>query len=135
MPHNTENIASELNLNETSNTNWTFESVKSNKTTNIDHENTTCTLPSISEFPPDMFTTTQRKHGAIIFHIFVSMYMFAGLAIVCDYYFISSLEVICHKFKLQTDVAGASLMAIGSSAPELFASLIGISGVRTFRKN
>lgn len=52
--------------------------------------------------------------------------MFAALAIVCDYYFVPSLEVICAKLKLQSDVAGASLMAIGSSAPELFASMIGI---------
>ena len=52
--------------------------------------------------------------------------MFVGLAIVCDYYFVSSLEVIVYKLNLQADVAGASLMAIGSSAPELFASLIGI---------
>lgn len=58
--------------------------------------------------------------------------MFVALAIVCDYYFVSSLEVIVYKLNLQVDVAGASLMAIGSSAPELFASLIGIRIVTSF---
>lgn len=65
-------------------------------------------------------------------HLIVALYMFVGLAIVCDYYFISSLEVIVYKLNLQADVAGASLMAIGSSAPELFASLIGIRTLKNF---
>ncbi|XP_012557787.1 sodium/potassium/calcium exchanger 3 isoform X1 [Hydra vulgaris] len=123
LPLSTDNFVSDINLNTSSNS---LESANLTETVKESHENSTCLLPSISEFPPDMFTTSQKKHGAIIFHVFISMYMFAGLAIVCDYYFISSLEVICHKLKLQTDVAGASLMAIGSSAPELFASLIGV---------
>ena len=65
-------------------------------------------------------------------HLIVALYMFVGLAIVCDYYFVSSLEVIVYKLNLQADVAGASLMAIGSSAPELFASLIGIRKLKNF---
>ena len=35
------------------------------------------------------------------------------------------MEIICEKLKLQSDVAGATFMAFGSSAPELFASIIG----------
>ena len=91
-----------------------------------------CELPSISEFPGDVFTQSQRRHGGLILHLIVALYMFVALAIVCDYYFVSSLEVIVYKLNLQVDVAGASLMAIGSSAPELFASLIGIRIVTSF---
>ena len=91
-----------------------------------------CELPSISEFPGDVFTQSQRRHGGLILHLIVALYMFVGLAIVCDYYFVSSLEVIVYKLNLQADVAGASLMAIGSSAPELFASLIGIRTIKLF---
>ena len=91
-----------------------------------------CELPSISEFPGDVFTQSQRRHGGLILHLIVALYMFVGLAIVCDYYFVSSLEVIVYKLNLQADVAGASLMAIGSSAPELFASLIGIRTLKFF---
>lgn len=52
--------------------------------------------------------------------------MFLALAIVCDDYFVMSLEKICEKLDLSEDVAGATFMAAGSSAPELFASIIGV---------
>uniref|UniRef100_A0A8C5F4T0 Sodium/calcium exchanger membrane region domain-containing protein n=1 Tax=Gadus morhua TaxID=8049 RepID=A0A8C5F4T0_GADMO len=51
---------------------------------------------------------------------------FFALAIVCDDYFVVSLEKICEKLSLTEDVAGATFMATGSSAPELFASIIGV---------
>ena len=79
--------------------------------------------------------------------------MFLALAITCDEYFVPSLEKICEvdlvfdpwesqpdsfptcaainfgfsmqKLDLSEDVAGATFMAAGSSAPELFASIIG----------
>uniref|UniRef100_A0A8B9HZX2 Solute carrier family 24 member 6a n=1 Tax=Astyanax mexicanus TaxID=7994 RepID=A0A8B9HZX2_ASTMX len=50
--------------------------------------------------------------------------MFYALAIVCDVYFVPSLEKICENLHLSEDVAGATFMAAGSSAPELFTSLI-----------
>ncbi|XP_026870879.2 sodium/potassium/calcium exchanger 4 isoform X3 [Electrophorus electricus] len=52
--------------------------------------------------------------------------MFLALAVVCDDYFVTSLEKICEKLDLSEDVAGATFMAAGSSAPELFASIIGV---------
>lgn len=51
--------------------------------------------------------------------------MFAGIAIVCDDYFVPALELIVEKLGLSDDVAGATFMAAGSSAPELFTSVIG----------
>ena len=36
-----------------------------------------------------------RKHGGLIIHILVAMFTFIGLAIVCDEYFVSSLDRIC----------------------------------------
>ena len=47
------------------------------------------------EFPPDVFSQNQRDHGAIIVHIVVVIYMFLALAIVCDEYFVTSLDKIC----------------------------------------
>uniref|UniRef100_A0A8D0CHB6 Sodium/calcium exchanger membrane region domain-containing protein n=1 Tax=Scleropages formosus TaxID=113540 RepID=A0A8D0CHB6_SCLFO len=52
--------------------------------------------------------------------------MFYALAIVCDDYFVPSLEKISENLHLSEDVAGATFMAAGSSAPELFTSLIGV---------
>ncbi|ELK03930.1 Sodium/potassium/calcium exchanger 3 [Pteropus alecto] len=54
------------------------------------------------------------------------MYMFYALAIVCDDFFVPSLEKICERLHLSEDVAGATFMAAGSSAPELFTSVIGV---------
>ncbi|XP_067099217.1 sodium/potassium/calcium exchanger 4a [Osmerus mordax] len=96
----------------------------------VDDDNDTlaknCTEPAVHEFPEDMFTNRQRTQGAVLIHIFAALYMFLALAIVCDDYFVMSLDKICEKLDLSEDVAGATFMAAGSSAPELFASVIGV---------
>ncbi|XP_076874127.1 sodium/potassium/calcium exchanger 4 [Brachyhypopomus gauderio] len=89
-------------------------------------EEKTCTEPAVHEFPDDLFSNSERKSGAVLFHIVAALYMFLALAIVCDDYFVTSLEKICEKLDLSEDVAGATFMAAGSSAPELFASVIGV---------
>lgn len=53
------------------------------------------------------------------------VWMFTAMAIVCDEYFVPALEVIAEEIGVSEDVAGATLMAAGGSAPELFTSLIG----------
>merc|ERR1719400_2172841 len=52
--------------------------------------------------------------------------MFVALAIVCDEFFVPSLDVIIEKLGISEDVAGATFMAAGGSAPELFTSVIGV---------
>ncbi|XP_076868069.1 sodium/potassium/calcium exchanger 3 [Brachyhypopomus gauderio] len=81
---------------------------------------------AIHEFPEDIFTKEQRKRGAVLLHVLCAIYMFYALAIVCDDYFVPSLEKISENLQLSEDVAGATFMAAGSSAPELFTSLIGV---------
>ncbi|XP_029374601.1 sodium/potassium/calcium exchanger 3 [Echeneis naucrates] len=81
---------------------------------------------AIHEFPEDIFTKEQRKKGAVFLHALCAIYMFYALAIVCDDYFVPSLEKISENLHLSEDVAGATFMAAGSSAPELFTSLIGV---------
>ncbi|KAM5129014.1 sodium/potassium/calcium exchanger 4 isoform 1-T1 [Mantella aurantiaca] len=91
---------------------------------NASQEN--CTKPAISEFPEDLFSIRERQQGAVLLHIFCALYMFYALAIVCDDFFVPSLEKICERLHLSEDVAGATFMAAGSSTPELFASVIGV---------
>ncbi|KAI3351687.1 hypothetical protein L3Q82_020521, partial [Scortum barcoo] len=90
--------------------------------------NQTPSIPSsaIGDFPEDIFTLEQRRHGAVLLHVFCAIYMFHALAIVCDVYFVPSLEKVSENLQLSQDVAGATFMAAGSSAPELFTSLIGV---------
>ncbi|XP_067374833.1 sodium/potassium/calcium exchanger 3 isoform X2 [Channa argus] len=59
------------------------------------------TRSAISEFPEDIFTLEQRRQGAVLLHVLCNLH-------------------------LSQDVAGATFMAAGSSAPELFTSLIGV---------
>ena len=54
------------------------------------------------------------------------LYLFLGVAIVCDDFFTASLEKICLRLRLSEDVAGATFMAAGSSAPELFTSTMSL---------
>ena len=49
-----------------------------------------------------------------------------ALAVVTDKFFIPSLDEISRRLKLSDEVAGASLMAIGSSAPELAIALMAL---------
>jgi len=53
--------------------------------------------------------------------------LFTAIAIVCDDYFVPSLDVICKRLNLSEDVAGATFMAAGSSAPELFTSRVAVT--------
>ncbi|XP_068896686.1 probable sodium/potassium/calcium exchanger CG1090 isoform X4 [Tenebrio molitor] len=85
-----------------------------------------CTPPAIQQFPKPLIGPEQRKHGGIIVHIIVAVYTFLGLAIVCDEYFVASLDRICEELKMSPDVAGATFMAAGSSAPELATVIIGV---------
>ncbi|XP_048523804.1 sodium/potassium/calcium exchanger Nckx30C isoform X3 [Dendroctonus ponderosae] len=77
-------------------------------------------------FPEEIFTEYQLKHGAIVLHMLGVAYMFIALAIVCDEFFVPALDVIIEKLDIQDDVAGATFMAAGGSAPELFTSVIGV---------
>ncbi|KAM4614615.1 sodium/potassium/calcium exchanger 3 [Polymixia lowei] len=89
-------------------------------------ESKNCTEPAIHEFPRDYFTNQERIDGAVGLHVLCAVYMFYALALVCDDYFVPSLEKICERLHLSEDVAGATFMAAGSSAPELFTSVIGV---------
>ncbi|XP_023229789.1 sodium/potassium/calcium exchanger Nckx30C-like isoform X3 [Centruroides sculpturatus] len=81
---------------------------------------------SSAQFPNDLFTKDERKHGAIILHVLGLAYMFVALAVVCDEFFIPALDVITESLAISEDVAGATFMAAGGSAPELFTSIIGV---------
>ena len=96
------------------------EAIEQNSTANV-----TITTQT-SNFPEDYFTAEQRAQGAIVLHIAGCIYMFVALAIVCDEFFVPALEVIIEILDIPEDVAGATFMAAGGSAPELFTSVIGV---------
>ncbi|KAG8440499.1 hypothetical protein GDO86_006305 [Hymenochirus boettgeri] len=87
---------------------------------------TLCIASASSEFPNGFFTDQERKEGGIIIHFLIILYMFLAVAIVCEDYFIPSLEVISECLGLSPDVAGATFMAVGSSAPEFVTVFLGV---------
>ncbi len=62
----------------------------------------------------------------LILYILILLLSFYVLAKVVDDYFVESLDRIAEKLKMSHDAAGATLMAIGSSAPELFVALFAV---------
>mmetsp|Transcript_14312 Transcript_14312/g.45021 ORF Transcript_14312/g.45021 Transcript_14312/m.45021 type:complete len:805 (-) Transcript_14312:219-2633(-) len=66
------------------------------------------------------------KEWAIFFYLPGMFYMFIALAIVCDEFFVPSLEKFVEHYEITPDIAGATFMAAGGSMPELFTSLIAV---------
>ncbi len=62
----------------------------------------------------------------LVLYSFLLINIFYLLAKICDEYFVGSLEIISKKLKLPSDVAGATFMAVGSSAPELFTAIMAL---------
>ncbi|KAL5006588.1 hypothetical protein ScPMuIL_015394 [Solemya velum] len=91
-----------------------------------DNGDDNCTERAIYQFPGNFMSLDDTQDGGVFIHILLVLYTFGALAILCDDYFVPSLEHICTDFGIHEDIAGATFMAIGSSAPELFTSIIGV---------
>ena len=63
---------------------------------------------------------------AIALYIFILLLSFVLLARIVDLFFVASLDKISRDLRLSSDAAGATLMAVGSSAPELFVALFAV---------
>lgn len=61
-----------------------------------------------------------------IVYIVILVISFYLMARITDHYFIRSLDKISAQLKMSSDAAGATLMAVGSSAPELFIAIFAL---------
>jgi len=50
----------------------------------------------------------------------------AGQFVICEEYFVPILAQLGDRWKMAEDVQGATLLAVGSSSPELFTALLGV---------
>lgn len=62
----------------------------------------------------------------IIIYSLALLLCFVLLGRVVDLFFIASLDKISQDLRMSNDMAGATLMAVGSSAPELFVALFAL---------
>ncbi|XP_066924168.1 sodium/potassium/calcium exchanger 1-like [Clytia hemisphaerica] len=76
---------------------------------------------------PDSWYSPASAKGWVALYCILILIVFVALAIICDDFFVPSLEAISEKLDLSEDVAGATFMAAGSSAPELFTSIVGVT--------
>lgn len=54
----------------------------------------------LDDFPEDLFTSQQRMDGAIVFHILGAIYFFVLLAVICNDYFLPSVECVCEDLNI-----------------------------------
>jgi len=78
------------------------------------------------DYPEDVFSKKELQQGYVTLHVIGICYMFLALSIVCDEFFVPALHVISDIMAISDDVAGATFMAAGGSAPELFTSILGV---------
>jgi len=76
-------------------------------------------------FPTDIFTKEEMADGLVVLPCLGMVFMFLAVALVCDYYFVPSIDIITEELGVSPGVAGATLVAFGGSAPELFIAIIG----------
>jgi K+-dependent Na+/Ca+ exchanger-like protein len=57
---------------------------------------------------------------------FLIFYMFYIMSVICDDYLVPTIDVICAKFQIPEDVAGATLMAFACNGPELLTNVSAI---------
>ena len=82
-----------------------------------------CTPPAVENFPAPLLSRQQRQRGGLLLHALLALYMFWGLAIVCDEYFVPSCERICD---------GRSLATSSSRFSDVLRTRICCSGVALF---
>ena len=65
---------------------------------------TNCTPPAIEEFPRPIIPQYVRVKGGLLVHLLIAAYMFLGLSIVCDDYFVPALERMVESLQMSQDV-------------------------------
>jgi len=81
---------------------------------------------TIPGYPDDLFSKEQIRDGAWLLYLMGMMYTFIAIALVCDEWFVPAIEEIVERMGMTHDIAGATWMAAGGSAPELFTNIIAV---------
>lgn len=66
------------------------------------------------------------EFASVIIYFIGMLYIFLSLSVVVEIYFVSAAEEVIRATGMRDDVAGATLMAAGSSSPEVIAAAIGV---------
>jgi len=86
-------------------------------------------LSGMCDYENFCFELVDGSWPGVVLEVVVAVYSFVGIAIVADEHLTSSLETLCDRWQIPTDVAGASFLALGSAAPEI--AIAAISTVKS----
>jgi Ca2+/Na+ antiporter len=71
------------------------------------------------------------RNGGFLVLLVVVYASLWGMYIVCEDYFVPALNRLCIEWRIPSDVAGATLMGMGNSAPELFTCAVSVFVVKS----
>lgn len=83
-------------------------------------DNGSCAVKSSSDVESWIY------EGGIILIVFGTLNCFWGLANVCEEYFCPALRILCEECSIPDSVAGATIMAMGTSMGDLLISLLAL---------
>lgn len=83
-----------------------------------------CSLSLLCSIGGEDCKTDFDTYGGFLLWALFMLYTFKILANICDGHLTSVLELIVEKLHISEDVAGATFLAMSSSAPELFNSVV-----------
>ena len=63
--------------------------------------------------------------GGVVLELFLFAQSLVGVAVVADSHLSVALETLCARWQIPEDVAGASFLALGGAAPEIFINVVG----------
>eukprot|EP00727_Mastigamoeba_balamuthi_P008863 m51a1_g46 putative sodium potassium calcium exchanger 3 (909) ;mRNA; r:158494-162087 len=69
--------------------------------------------------------------GGFLLFALLFCYVFYGFALIMDEFFVPALNVFCERLGMPDDFAGATLMGLGSCAPDVFSGIIGVIILKT----
>lgn len=85
-----------------------------------EHENR-----NLQGLPSSSMTRTQIREGGEILYSVGIIYILFCIRELCTNHFMPVIDFIVNKYEISPDIAGATLMALGGSAPEIFISFMG----------
>lgn len=80
---------------------------------------------SLASLPSQILSDYQISHGGFLLYIIGIIYVFLCIREVCSACFLPSIDYIVEKYDIKPEVAGATILAMGGSAPETFIMFFG----------
>ena len=80
---------------------------------------------NLESLPTPGITDDQIRKGGLLLYILGIFYVFFSIREVCTEFFLPSIDYIIEKYNIKPEVAGATILAMGGSAPEIFIMFFG----------